>query len=307
MSNIKDIIISINTPIEGFIFKEHSGMYWGKDRFGNVVFGLVSEEKTKSIIESTKSLSLYLNVLCEVYYDSIIMKKNLNIIVLKDIKYLDIFINMSKIFLENQTNYSFMRYFLYLRELFGVEGKKDIKELQGLFGELFTMKYFKSILGKDISPFYQSKSKMKFDYSFSDNKKMDVKTTLKEERIHHFKNEQLNSLRYDIKIASVLLLRDDKGLSLFDLIHDCKIIFSHSLTTWFNIEKMVKNFTEAELKSISFNEKYLIDGIRIFDSTDIPKLTEKTKDGIFNVEFDSNLTTCNHMTLTQISEWINDN
>lgn len=303
MNKIKEIINSIDNPHEGFSFHEYEETYWGKDYIGNVVFGLETTDKTNSLIESTKSLSLLLNVPCEVEYSDKVIRKNLNILILKDINYLELFISLSQIFVNKKTSHSFIQYFLYLKELFGIQGKKDIKELRGLYGELFTMHYFKSILEIDISPHYQSEDKMKFDFSFSDNKKMDVKTTLKEDRIHHFRNEQLNSLRYDIKIVSILLLKDDKGLSLFNLIQDCKIMFSHSLITWINIEKAIKNYTDTELKSIRFNQKHLIENIKIYDSSNIPRLTEKTKDGIFNIEYDSDLTFCEYLNIDMVKSW----
>ena len=38
----------------------------------------------------------------------------------------------------------------------------------------------------DISEYYQIEDRRKFDFSISDRKKIDVKTTTKPERIHHF-------------------------------------------------------------------------------------------------------------------------
>ena len=66
MSNIIDIINSLNCPDDGFLFKEYKKTYWGKDRFGNIAFGLDSAERTNSIVESTRSVSLYLIIHCVV-------------------------------------------------------------------------------------------------------------------------------------------------------------------------------------------------------------------------------------------------
>ena len=303
-SEIIELIDTIILPENGFIFKEFKDVFWGKDSNGNIVFGLISEENTKTLIEATKSLSLLLNIECAVETDKQTTIKKMNIIVLKNISYLDLFIRLTIVFINNKTNYSFLKFFLNMKELFGIEGKTDRNELQGLFGELYTLCYFKEVLKKDISDFYQSMSKLKFDFSLSDVKKMEVKTTLKEERIHHFRNEQLNILRYDIKVVSILLQKDDKGLSLFLLIEKCKTLFSNNLTILVNIERIIRNWDENDLASMSFNEKYLLNHIRVYDSCVIPRITEKNQNGVFNVEYDSNLSQSAFLDSENILEWI---
>lgn len=304
MNTVYNLLLTISKPDSGFKFKKDGNAFWGKDSNENTVFGLVSTEYSKTIIETTKNLSLLLNVECEVEYACKVIKEKLNLLILKNSSYLDLFISLVSVFIKNESTYSFLTFFLNLKELFRIEGKVETIELQGLFGELFTLSYFKKTLKKDISSFYQSSNNMKFDFSITDNKKIEVKTTTKEERIHHFKSDQLNTLRYDIKIVSLLMQKDDKGLSLYSLIDECKNLFFDSLNTLLIIEKAIRNYDVAELKSISFNEKYLNDNIRIYDAINIPRITEKTKEGIFNIEFDSNLTNSKWLSFSDILEWI---
>lgn len=303
-NNIYHVLASINIPESGFIFKKVNDSFWGKDFNGNIVFGLLSRENSKTIIESTKNLSLLLNIECEIEDNKNKSREYLNLLVLKNKTLLDLFISLTTVFVKNETNYSFLKFFLHLKELFSIDSKAQTSELQGLFGELFVLYYFKSTLNLDISDFYQSTNKMKFDFSISDTKKIEVKTTLKQERIHHFKNEQLNNLRYDIKIISLMLQKDDKGLSLLNLIQSCKNLFSNSLTTLLNIEKIVRTCEISDLDAIAFNEKHLIDNLRIFDSIEIPKIKEKTDAGIFNIEFDSNLSNSNSLSTQETIKWI---
>ena len=54
----------------------------------------------------------------------------------------------------------------------------------------------------------------------SEKKKIEVKTTLKEDRIHHFLHQQLDTDRLDIRVISILLQKDDAGMSLLDLINN---------------------------------------------------------------------------------------
>lgn len=302
--NIYDILASISIPESGFKFKKLEDSFWGKDSNANIVFGLSSRENSKTIIESTKNLSLLLNIECEIEDDMNKSREYLNLLVLKNETLLDLFIRLTSVFVKNENNYSFLKFFLHLKELFSIDVKAQASELQGLFGELFVLYYFKSVLNVNISDFYQSTNKMKFDFSISDTKKIEIKTTLKQERIHHFKNEQLNNLRYDIKVVSLMMQKDDKGLSLLTLIQHCKNLFSDSLTTLLNIEKIVRTCETSDLESIVFNEKHLIDNIKIFDSIEIPKIKEKTETGIFNIEFDSNLSNSNSLSTQEVIKWL---
>lgn len=304
MNNIIYSVLSlINRPVQGFVFKRVNNILWGKDEFDNVTFGLISNDNTKSIIQSTKSLSLLLNVECNIEENEMVKVEKLNILVLKDIQFIDTFINLSEVYIQKNDNKSLLEFFMQLRELFSNSNKTDRNELQGLFGELYTLYYFKVYLNVDLSNFYQSINKMKFDYSVSNTKKIEVKTTLKEERIHHFTNEQLNSLRYDIMIISILLLKDDKGISLYDLIIRSKNMFPLSFNLLLNLEKIIIGNEINDLKSISFNEKYLLDNIRIYDSIQVPRLTEKTNEGIFNIEYDSNLSNTVYLDREKILFW----
>lgn len=304
IEDVKNIISSVKKTNQGFVFKKYKNSFWGKDSNDYVVFGLVSKDNVKSLIESTKSLSLLLNVECEIDDNKQKRIEKLNILILKNNLKIEMFINLAEVFIKNIDKYSFLDFFLYLKELFSIETKVNLSELQGLFGELYALYYFKEILNLDISKYYQSSNKMKFDFSISNNKKMDVKTTLKTERIHHFTNEQLNSLRYDIKIISIMLQKDDKGVSLYDLIKRCKILFSNNLSILLNIEKIIMRSEDTDLKTISYNENYILDNLRIYDSKDIPRLTEKTKEGIFNIEYDSNLSGVKSLSQGEIEKWI---
>lgn len=168
--NIYNLLSTITKPDNGFTFKQYENAFWGKDSCDNIAFGLISNDNTNTIIETTKSLILYLNVECEIEEKAGISKKKLNILVLKFDEYSDLFINLSTVFIKNQRNYSFLKYFLHLKDLFGDERKLGTSELQGLFGELYTIYYFKEVLKKDISKYYQSTNRMIFDFSISDTK-----------------------------------------------------------------------------------------------------------------------------------------
>jgi len=301
---ILQTISSLEKPDEGYVFRQVNDVFWGKDSEDNVVFGMVSQDDSRTLIESTKHLKLLLNVLCQVEKNDKKYNENLNILILNNNNQLELFISLSNIFAKEREKHSFLEFFLFLKNLFTNAKSVSINELQGKFGELYVMYYFKTVLEVDISNFYQTENKLKFDFSISEEKKLEIKTTLKQERVHRFRNEQLNSLRYDIKIVSILLQKDDRGLSLYELVERCKLLFNDNFITMLNIEKMIYNIETQILKDIKFNEQYLLDNIKIFDAVDIPRIREKTDEGIFNIEYDSNLTGIKYCDVIKLIEWL---
>ena len=67
---------------------------------------------------------------------------------------------------------------------------------------------------------------MKFDFSINENKRMEIKSTIKTSRTHHFKHDQLLSELYDIRIVSVMLQKNDYGESLGELIEQIRDKFA---------------------------------------------------------------------------------
>ena len=297
----------LNCPANGYIFTEIDGLYWGIDKDGFCTYGMLSNEKAEQFIQSTKYLRLQLNVLCEVNVKDNISEKKLSILTIKSNEESKVlmFIRIIKSFPLDNKDSNLLKYFLYLKELFSNEYKMSDIELQGLYGELYSILYFYDKFGFNLSNYYQKVDKMKFDFSLDDVRKIDSKTTIKSDRTHHFLQEQLNILRYDIKIISIMLEKDDCGLSLFDLVNLCKEKFSNNFSLIFHIELSLKNIPEEKIKSIKFNQKYTNDNIKVFDAKDIPRVTEKNKDGVFNVEFDSNLSNITELSDNDIVNWLN--
>ncbi|MGI6644445.1 MAG: hypothetical protein ACOX28_01575 [Bacilli bacterium] len=302
-NRIKEVLDVLDIPESGMVFRKINDEYWGRNSEGFVVYGDKAVDNPRAIIESTKSLTLYLNAYCEVVENNNTSIERLNIIILKKTEYLDIFINLTEVYNLNKEKYSFLQFFMYLKDLFSYDAKSGSIQVQGLYAELYTIYYFKEYYDFDLSNYYQSKSKMKFDFSIDSKRKIDVKSTTKEERIHHFKNEQLNTLRYDIKIVSILLLADDRGLTLYDLIERCKTAFSNNFLIQIYIEKIKKSISIDELKLTAYNENYIIDNIKVFDALNIPRISEKNDEGIFNIEYDSNLTTAENLSSDDFINW----
>lgn len=307
MENIKIMLDSIKIPDSGLSLKKYGLFYWGKGANGDIVYGIESKNTNlSSLTQSTKYLKIYLNTIFDVTYESSTNKKNLSLIVLKKdgMDFLDIFIRLTATIDNVLSDQELLNYFLNLKNLFSNDSKKSIKELQGLYGELYSMVYFKDVYNLNLAQYYQSEDKRKFDFSVTATKKIEIKTTTLPARIHHFKLEQLNVLRYDILVVSIMFQKDDCGLSLFELIQRVKDLFSNNLKLMIHIENMIKNIDYEVLESIKYNKIYIDNNIKFFDANRIPRIQEKTVDGVFNVEFDSDLSSSQPFDGTSLVEWL---
>lgn len=307
MENIIELLNTIPVPTTGLSLRKLGQFYWGKSSDGDIVYGIDSKNtKLISLTQSTKYLKIYLNNVFDVTFERKTNKKNLSLILLKKegIDFLNIFIRLTITINNVLSDQELLTYFLSLKDLFSNDSKKSIKELQGLYGELYSMVYLKEKFGIDISQYYQSEDKRKFDFSISDLKKIEIKTTTLPARIHHFKLEQLNVLRYDIMIVSIMLQKDDCGLSLSDLIHKTKELFCENLKLMLHIENMIRNIEIEVLGKIKYGKKFIDNNIKFFKANSIPRIQEKTMDGVFNVEFDSDLSTSIEFNGSGMEEWI---
>lgn len=311
MERIEEIYKVLNeiNPLEsGFNVKRIGDVYWGKGCNSEIIFGIdVYDKKIQPVSQVTKYLTIHINRLFEVQDENGKSFKKLSVIILnkQGDKYLEVFLKLTQSFIINSNNIDLLNYFLNLKDLFASTNKSSEKDLQGMYGELFAMYMLKINFGIDISNYYQSEDRRKFDFSVSENKKIEVKSTIKPVRIHHFLQEQLNIYRYDIKIFSLMLIKDDKGMSLYDLILECSEIFADKLDVILHIEKMIKNIDKSELDTIRFNYNYTKDNFKIYDAQNIPRIKEKTEEGVFNVEFDSDLTLSESISTVKLMEWLN--
>jgi hypothetical protein len=158
--------------------------------------------------------------------------------------------------------------------------------------------------GINIDTFWQSQDRMKFDFSLSDSKKIEVKTTTSDTRKHKFRHEQLVSDIYDTWIVSLLLRKDDKGLSLYELTNTIKNSCPGNLNLHTRISLMLSNYTVEELSSIRFNSEYITQNISFYRTIDIPKFKDKQPVGVTNTEYDSDLTSIKKRHINELTEWM---
>lgn len=307
VESIKELIHTLPTPQDGYNFIEIDSYLWGKNSYGEIAFGFTS--KNQNILplrQTTKHLKLFINHLFKVTIDGTLKERKLSLLVLKetDEKHADIFIRIALSMLDNLNEEKLLKHFLELKDLFSNEKKISKTELEGMFGELFAMYVLKINYGIDISIYYQKEDKRKFDFNLTDKRKIEVKTTLKPERVHHFIHQQLDTDRNDIRVISIMLQKDDAGMSLLDLIKECKDLFSTYFTIVVHLELLTKNVDDSELEEMKFNFTYAKDNMKIFDASKMPRLKEKDVDGVFNVEYDVDLVNAQNESIGKFIDWI---
>jgi hypothetical protein len=300
-------IEKLQVPATGFsLIKINEKKYFGKNSDGEIVFAMpVSSKEIHRMSQRTQSLKLFINRPFLIIIESSEREESLSGLILssKDVKHIELFVRLTFVLANDTNENKLLKHFLTLKYLFSNTQKVSETALQGLYGELLAM-YIMQKNGVNISKYYQRIDRLKYDFSVTDKKKIEVKTTKKPTRIHHFLQQQLDTERYDIKILSIMLQRDDAGMSLYDLVEECKELFAHNFELIIRIETMVANIEDEDLKKISFNYEYSRNNFRLFDAYYAPRLKEKNEDGVFNVEYDVDFTNVLSMKNDEFINWL---
>ena len=285
--------------------------FFGKDSDGNVVFMMKSSSpKVLSIHQETKSLRFVFNKKCIMQSEGFKETEVMHVLTCKDKENEKIraFIRLTKSFSCSDTGldqYYFAKLFSAISALFDKQRRVSEIEMQGLFAELYTILYLRDS-GCDMAKFWQSHNKMKFDFSIDDKRRIEIKSTLKSERIHHFRHEQLLSELYDIKVISILLRKNDCGISLGDVVEELREIYANNFALMLHIENTISQIDDDYLYGVKYDELYLKNNIRFFDAKEIPHFNEKSPDGVFNAEYDCYLDAAKNISQTEIVKWIKE-
>lgn len=293
------------------VFSVDESCYFGKDKDNFVVFMIPSlMTRIAPVYQETRSLHFAFNKKCSFSHENIIETKVMHLLVCKeeDEDKVMAFIRLTKAFAQNDRDndqYYLARLFSSISALFDKERKVSEIELQGLFAELYTIIYF-SEKSCDLSRFWQSRNMMKFDFSISEKKRLEIKSTLKPSRTHHFKHDQLLSELYDIRIISFMLRKSDFGITLEDLIDTIREKYPDNYALLMHIETAIAYADKDMLRGIKYDELYLKDSMRCFDAKDIPHFNEKTPDGVFNAEYDCCLDNSTTVSEDFLINWVRE-
>ena len=283
--------------------------YYGKNRNGEIVFMIPSNSaKINSVCQETKSLIFYYNKKCKFSVEGEPAEKTMHVLICKENNRdkVDAFIRLTYAFsvCEPENDQYYMpKLFSSISMLFDKQRQVSEIELQGLFAELYVILYFYR-KGCRIDKYWQSRNKMKFDFSIDEKKRLEIKSTVKSSRTHHFKHDQLLSELYDIKVVSLMLQKNDCGISLNDLVESIRENFVDNYALLLHVEGIVSQIDDNQLAYYKYDETFIENNIRFYDAVDIPHFKEKTPDGVFNAEYDCCLDNVDGISQNIILEWL---
>lgn len=311
-----NIIVRLNAtpcPEIGFcVFwtEDHKGLY-GKDEDGNLVFMLPSTTpRLTTLQQETRSLSFVFNKRCLLYIEGKQEHSIMHILVCKErnADKIEAFIRLTYAFSLNDLGddqYYLAKLFSSISNLFVAERTCSEVELQGLYAELYVILYLKKN-GVDVARFWQSKNKMKFDFSFNGQKRLEIKSTLKPNRIHHFKHEQLLSQLYDIRVVSMQLQKNDCGISLLDLVSEIRLEYADNFALLLRIDSAISNIDTKFANDLRYDSIYSERNIKFYDAKAIPHFNEQTPEGVFNAEYDCALDNAPEIDVLEVVNWIKE-
>lgn len=309
---ILEKINAIPCPQNGFyvFWTDDKKSLYGKDSDNNIVFMLPSTSPKLAVLQQeTRALSFTFNKRCLLDIEGNIEHAIMHSIVCKerDLDKVEAFIRLTYAFSFSEAGndqYFLAKLFSAMSNLFATEKSPSDIELQGLYAELYVILYLKKN-GVDIANNWQSKNKMKFDFSFTAQKRLEIKSTIKPDRVHHFKHEQLLNQLYDIKVVSMQLQKNDCGVSLLDLINQIRYEYSNNFALLLRIDSVISNIDNRIAENLKYDDTYSKQHIKFYDAEVIPHFNEQTPEGVFNAEYDCVLDNVQEMNVKDVVNWIN--
>lgn len=305
INNLRSLQSDNEMGYQCFNVKNH---YYGVDSEKKIVFITPTQNRQSTSIQQTNQLILTKNIQCHLKIgdNEKIGRFDILTCLSQDLEHIRTFVELTNLFIKNSSDLTITEYFIYLKDLFTSKHKISAKELQGIYTELYVMHYMYQ-QGVDLYSLWQSVDRMKFDFSINESKKIEVKSTVGEKRIHKFRHEQLVTDIFDVWIVSSLLRRDDQGLSLFELANIVKNECSHNIKVFAHIENLLLNYSNDDLKNIRYNQSYTKQNLAFYRAIDVPRFKSKQPDGVSNTEYDSDLNNVQGRTLKEFITWIINN
>ncbi len=175
---------------------------------------------------------------------------------------------------------------LSIEEYFRITPEKNNRSLQiGVWGELFCIKWIYNHGYEGIIQKYHNNFFLKHDVEFTSNFRMEIKTSVDQKRIHHFRHDQLCRNDIDILVSSVLVEEAQQGTSLYALFLDILDLVS-DIEDRFAINKAMKMCdVNQDNQGLSFAEEKAGDDIRFYRAKSLPMLSVEIPEGITKVEY----------------------
>ena len=290
---------------EGYYVKEFSdNLFFGKDKDGNCVCVRKNDSKEQPFSLKTKSIELYQNYHFILQSTETVLDDNFDMIILTN-KYSDTrrtFINLCINFYSNDDDRSIVELTEDLIELYKTPKSNDTKSEQGLWAEFFTINYLYEKYKINISEQWHNDSFNKYDFSLNENLKLEVKSTSKEMREHRFSHEQVYT-NNNVIISSVMMRKDDSGLTILDLYNKTSQLFSSKYDLLSKVEKELAKFDKEQL--IKYDYEYATDNIEFYLNKNVPHFDDPEPEGIHGTEYTIVFENVNHLSMKEIKNLLN--
>jgi hypothetical protein len=175
-----------------------------------------------------------------------------------------------------------------VKDIFSNLLRKLSKEELGLWGELFIINLAND--PKFLINCWHIRPDDTFDFN-AENFILEIKTTLKSERIHAFSLTQLNkNIELNVIVCSIMTSQIELGISVQDLISEIRDKIPLEYRIKFD-EKLTFNYGASLLEFNSkFDYHYAKNSLLFFESFRIPKINSGEIDiGVSNIKFYSTL------------------
>jgi hypothetical protein len=277
--------LNITFEYEGYYVREFSdGLFFGKDRDNNVICARVNDTKEQAFSMTTKAIDLYQNYHFILKTETEELSRHFDMLILKN-SFVDTkstFINLCLNFYGEDSDRSVVELTRDLIDMYKIVSVKDTLLEQGLWAELFTILYLYNNLGLDVSKNWHSDGFNKYDFSFSEDLKLEVKSTLKEIREHNFSHEQIYT-DYDVIISSVQMRKEDSGYSVFDLYSEVEQLFTSKYDLLLKVGKELKKLDRLNVEKYDLN--YSMDNIKFFINKNVPKFNVPEPVGVHGTQY----------------------
>lgn len=183
--------------------------------------------------------------------------------------------------------FEFSDLIISIEELFS-RTKEDVRSLQiGIAGELLTLLFFVENGHPEILNNYHKNNFSKHDIEISQKKKLEVKTTSKESRIHSFSHSQLVNPTLEIFLSSVVLPLMENGFTLFDL-YEKVMTLTNNYEVVFTLQKS-RNYclVNEDERGIEFSLELGLSNVLLCRAESVPQLREEVPPGVSSVRYDS--------------------
>ncbi len=195
-------------------------------------------------------------------------------------------------------------FFRSMARLFSVGSSSDLQgERQGLWGELYFMRRVRGFTF--WIQYWHSETTRKFDFS-AGTKRVEVKTAAGGERIHYFAHRQIYELEgEEIMIISLLLRKEDAGLSLKELIEQARVALRGS-EHYFKLEQAVRQAgMEAEGETgPAFDATEAEQCLAWYRAADAPHFRMAEPPGVSQTHYRVDLSTAPQVDAAEKSRWL---